>query len=135
MKNASKKGVILNVSSIAGKMPMPGMAVYAASKAFVTSFSQAIDVELEASGIRVLVFCPGQVATDFANRAAKKQLKKRQGPIIGVNDAASAIIQQIETRKEHVVFDWRYRVLTSMSKCIPQQLLKNMLWKRIQRRL
>jgi uncharacterized protein len=63
------RGGILNVSSVAGFMPGPGMAVYYASKAFVLSFSEALHEELAPRGIRVTVLCPGPVPTEFQDRA------------------------------------------------------------------
>jgi uncharacterized protein len=63
------RGGILNVASIAGFLPGPGMAVYYASKAYVLSFSEALHEELRARGVRVSVLCPGPVATGFQARA------------------------------------------------------------------
>jgi short-subunit dehydrogenase len=63
------RGGILNVASIAGFMPGPGMAVYHASKAYVLSFSEALHAELKADGVRVCALCPGPVATEFFARA------------------------------------------------------------------
>ena len=63
------RGGILNVGSIAGFLPGPGMAVYYASKAFVLSFTEALRQELKPRGVRVTVLCPGPVATEFQDRA------------------------------------------------------------------
>ena len=63
------KGGILNVASIAGFMPGPGMAVYHATKAYVLSFSEALYQELGAQGVRVTALCPGPVETEFMARA------------------------------------------------------------------
>jgi len=63
------RGGILNVASIAGFLPGPGMAVYHASKAYVVSFSEALHEELKADGVRVCALCPGPVATEFFARA------------------------------------------------------------------
>jgi len=59
------RGGILNVGSIAGFLPGPGMAVYYASKAYVLSFSEALRRELAPRGVRVTVLCPGPVPSDF----------------------------------------------------------------------
>lgn len=64
-----RRGGILNVSSIAGFLPGPGMAVYYASKAFVLSFSEALHNELGRRGVRVSTLCPGFVPTEFQRRA------------------------------------------------------------------
>jgi uncharacterized protein len=66
---ARHRGGILNVASIAGFLPGPGMAVYYASKAYVVSFSEALAAELTGRGVRVTALCPGPVATGFQERA------------------------------------------------------------------
>jgi short-subunit dehydrogenase len=66
---ARHRGGILNLSSLAGFMPGPGMAAYYATKAFVLSFTEALHYELAERGIRVTVLCPGPVPTDFQRRA------------------------------------------------------------------
>jgi short-subunit dehydrogenase len=63
------RGGILNVGSIAGFLPGPGMAVYYASKAYVLSFSEALRGELASRGVRVTVLCPGPVPSEFQSRA------------------------------------------------------------------
>jgi short-subunit dehydrogenase len=63
------RGGILNVASIAGFLPGPGMAVYYASKAYVLSFTEALRGELAPRGVRVTVLCPGPVPTEFQARA------------------------------------------------------------------
>jgi short-subunit dehydrogenase len=63
------RGGILNVGSIAGFVPGPGMAMYYASKAFVLSFTEALRHELKPHGVRVTVLCPGPVPTEFQARA------------------------------------------------------------------
>jgi len=63
------QGGILNVASVAGFLPGPGMAVYYASKAYVLSFTEALARELEPLGVKVTVLCPGPVKTEFQLRA------------------------------------------------------------------
>ena len=63
------QGGILNLGSIAGFLPGPGMAVYYASKAYVLSFSEALRCELAPQGVRVTVVCPGPVPSEFQARA------------------------------------------------------------------
>ncbi|MFL6552457.1 MAG: SDR family NAD(P)-dependent oxidoreductase, partial [Chthoniobacterales bacterium] len=76
---AERRGAILNVSSSAGFLPIPGSAVYAATKAYVTSFSEALRAELSETGVSVCALCPGPVVTEF------QQVAKREGapPDIG----------------------------------------------------
>ena len=63
------RGGILNMGSIAGFLPGPGMAVYYASKAYVLSFSEGLHAELAPRGVRVTVLCPGPVPSEFQERA------------------------------------------------------------------
>jgi short-subunit dehydrogenase len=63
------RGGILNVASIAGFLPGPGMAVYYASKAYVLSFTEALHGELGPRGVRVTALCPGPVPSEFQTRA------------------------------------------------------------------
>jgi hypothetical protein len=63
------RGGILNVASIAGFLPGPGMAVYYASKAYVLSFTEALHAELGPRGAKVTALCPGPVLTEFQDRA------------------------------------------------------------------
>lgn len=62
-------GRILNVASVAGFSPGPGMAIYYASKAYVVSFSEAMWQETKGSGVSVTTLCPGPLATGFWGRA------------------------------------------------------------------
>jgi short-subunit dehydrogenase len=62
-------GTIINLSSIAGFQPLPYMSVYAATKAFVLSFTEALWAENKDSGVRILAVCPGPTKSDFFNRA------------------------------------------------------------------
>jgi short-subunit dehydrogenase len=69
------RGGILNVGSMAGFLPGPGMAVYYASKAYVRSFSDALHRELKGRGIRVTNLAPGPVPTEFGARAGTRSVR------------------------------------------------------------
>ena len=77
---ARKRGAILNVSSTAGFLPIAGFAVYAATKAYVTSFSEAIRAELRGTGVTVSSLCPGPVYTEFTEVAARSGAKRDRTP-------------------------------------------------------
>lgn len=66
---AKKEGGIIHVASIAGLQPMPYMAVYAATKAFVISFSEALAGECQDRGLTILALCPGSTDTSFSKVA------------------------------------------------------------------
>lgn len=67
----SERAAVLNVSSVASFFPIPNMAVYAATKAYVTSFSESLAIELRPRGISVTALCPGPVPTEFFDVATR----------------------------------------------------------------
>lgn len=69
----ARRGAILNVSSIASLVPIPKMGVYAATKAYVTSFSEALRAELRGTGVSVTALCPGPVDTEFFQIAERPE--------------------------------------------------------------
>src|SRR6266704_5563467 len=77
---ARKRGGILNVSSCAGFLPISDFAVYAATKAYVTSFSEALRAELRGTGVRVCAVCPGPVRTEFQEVASRPGRNVKPGP-------------------------------------------------------
>ena len=77
---AKKRGGILNVSSSAGFLPIPEFAIYAATKAYVTSFSEALRAELRGTGVTVCALCPGPVHTEFQEVAKRPGGRREDGP-------------------------------------------------------
>ena len=70
-------GSILNVGSIAGAQPLPGNATYAATKAFVNSFSEALHAELKGTGVTCTLLTPGPVRTEFVEVADAADIENR----------------------------------------------------------
>ena len=68
-----REGAILNVASLAANQPIPTLATYAASKAFVHSFSEALHAELRGTGVSVTSLCPGGTATEIINTPGAEQ--------------------------------------------------------------
>ena len=87
-------GTIINVSSAAGFQPIPFMATYAATKAFVTAFSEAIAEENRPHGIEVLALCPGSTKTNFFRASdidRPMSIKGQQTPAEVVDTALRAV--------------------------------------------
>jgi uncharacterized protein len=74
---ARKRGAVLNVSSCAGFLPIPEFAVYAASKAYVTSFTEALRAELCGTGVSASALCPGPVHTEFTDIAYRREARRQ----------------------------------------------------------
>jgi uncharacterized protein len=95
-----KRGAILNVSSSAGFLPIAGFAVYAATKAYVTSLTEAIRSELRGTGITVTALCPGPVETEFTAVARRPgERKPKSGPkisYVSVEECVGAGLSAIE---------------------------------------
>lgn len=128
-------GTILNVSSVAAFPPFPGLAVYAASKAFVNQLSVSMDYELNPRGVRVLAACPGVVDTSFRTSAggdAAATSAYDLGTMTAAYAAEQLRWQMARGRRLHV-FDWRYRLLLYAARhLIPSRLTAWILHRSIQ---
>ncbi len=90
-----RTGRILNVASIVGFMPCPGIAVYAATKAYVLSFSDALAAELVGSGVTVTCLCPGSTDTEFAavaNMRSKLAMRMAMSSVVVAKIGAAATL-------------------------------------------
>lgn len=98
-------GAILNVGSTAGFQPLPGNTTYAATKAFVNSFSEALHSELAGSGVSCTVLCPGPVATEFADTAGVGHVESASpGPLFAsAEDVARAAVDGMDKGKRVVM--------------------------------
>jgi len=115
------RGGILNVASVAGFLPGPGMAVYYATKAYVLSFSEALHHELKARGVRVTVLCPGPVPTEFQARAGI--MRRRSIMDRSVEEVARAGYDGLIRGRRLVVPGWQNRFVTRMPRLLPRGLL------------
>jgi len=117
------RGGILNVGSMAGFLPGPGMAVYYATKAYVLSFSEALHSELGPRGIRVSVLCPGPVPTEFAARAG---ISKSMAPGLLTQSAervAQAGYDGLMQGRRTIVPGLANKLVTLLIRVVPRRLL------------
>ncbi len=123
-----QRGAILNVSSIAGDLPVPGMAVYAASKAFVTNFSEALRSELAGSGVSVTTLCPGPVDTGFravARRGTGPEILKGPGFFkVDLECVAREGISALERGSARWTPGWVVRSVMGFARCVPWALVR-----------
>ncbi len=99
------RGQILNVASVAGFQAGPSMAVYCATKAYVLSLSEALDVEMAARGVRVTALCPGAVDTNF-HKVAGTQSRLILDTAMAPEPVARAAVRGLKRRKRIVVPGW-----------------------------
>ncbi len=103
---AAKRGAILNVSSSASFLPMPDFAVYAATKAYVTSFSEALRAEVRSSGVSITALCPGPVHTEFdsvAKRGGDKNVPAPEFTYVPVTQVVRAALSAVERDQPLVI--------------------------------
>jgi uncharacterized protein len=101
-------GAILNVSSVASLVPVPHLAVYAATKAYVTSFSEALRAELRNANISVTALCPGPVPTEFSDVASRGSLANTASP---AQELFSVPVQEVVRRALNAVSRDKARVI------------------------
>lgn len=123
---AAGKGWVLNVSSVAGFQSAPHMAVYAATKAYVTSFSEALHAELKPNGITVTALCPGLTRTEFQDVAGAEGLGSRLPSVAwtDVQDVAKTGLHDCAKGKVLSVPGLQYKALTAMSDVSPRWLTR-----------
>jgi len=117
-----KRGTIINVSSSAGFQPIPYMATYAATKAFVTSFSEAIAEENRAYGISVMALCPGATDTNFFAASGISEPFKVKG-IQTVEEVVDAALNGVGRGKSKVVSGFANKVGASLGSVFPNSLV------------
>lgn len=116
-----KAGAIINVASTAGFQPVPYMATYAATKAFVLSFSEALWEENRTFGIEVMALCPGVTETGFfeASRMQKPPARTSQTP----EEVVETALRGLKRRKSAIISGWPNRLGVAMGRLTPQRLL------------
>ncbi len=126
---------ILNVSSLAGTLPLPSMAIYAATKAFVTSFSEALRIELLDAGIRVSAVCPGPTPTSFGQTARREEGhdtdRSGQGFLRQPNDRVVADgLAALERGAATIYPGWGVAISATLFRLLPRWLMRVFLTRR-----
>ncbi|MBO3460705.1 SDR family oxidoreductase [Aetokthonos hydrillicola Thurmond2011] len=130
-----RSGGIINLSSLSGFQPIPYLSVYAASKAFILSFSQALWAENRDYGVRVLVVCPGPVDTNFfAEAQIPVALAGKTNKISTSKEVARASLKALERGDSTVVIgDFNTHAITKLSPLVPRKILLTMLEKQFRK--
>ena len=113
------RGGILNVSSIAGFGPTPRSATYGATKAFVTSFSESLSVELGPQGVVVTCLCPGLTRTEFQEKADYQPGALRQSFWQSADEVAEAGLAAIAAGRTVVVPGAHNKVARVLISAVP----------------
>src|SRR5437764_11654851 len=116
-----KRGSIINVASTAGFQGVPFMATYAATKAFVLSFSEALWEENRPYGIKVMALCPGVTETGFF---VASQMKKPPARFIQTSeDVVETALRGLKRGKNSIVSGWPNLLMIEMERIVPRSLI------------
>lgn len=109
-----KSGVVINVASTAGFQPLPNMAVYGATKAFVFSFTQALWEENRKRGVQFLALCPGSTETEFFNvvGADEASVGKRDTP----ENVVQVALRSLQAKKVYAIPGFKNYISAQMSR-------------------
>ncbi|PYJ33110.1 MAG: hypothetical protein DME79_07120 [Verrucomicrobia bacterium] len=121
------RGGILNVSSSAGFLPIPGSAVYAATKAYVTSFSEALRAELRETGVSVCAVCPGPVVTEFQRVARRENAKAEVGPkflVVPEEQVVRDALAALEADRPLAVPGFAMKILMLVARVTPMPVIR-----------
>lgn len=117
------RGGVLNLGSLAGFLPGPGMAVYYASKAYVLSFSEALRHELAPRGVRVTTLCPGSVSSEFQARAGIKPGFEYDMLNVSAADVAQAGYRGLMANKRTVLPGIGIKIVPFLLRLFPRALI------------
>lgn len=118
------RGGLLNVSSVAGFQALPGNATYGATKAFVTSFSEALHAEVRGRGVHVTALCPGFTRTEFQRRAGTTERGLPDGVWMSAESVARAGLDAVTRNHAVCVPGLGYKVLVAGADLAPRPLLR-----------
>jgi short-subunit dehydrogenase len=116
-----KSGRILNVGSIAAFQPIPNFSVYAASKAYVMQFTEALNYELRGSGVTVTLLSPGVTETGFVARANMQNAANAKGKLMDAYTVALQGYQAMMQGKLNVTPGWKNQLITFGSRTMPSR--------------
>jgi short-subunit dehydrogenase len=121
------RGSVINVASTAGFQPVPYMTTYAATKAFVLSFSDALWEENRAHGIKVMALCPGVTDTNFfsASEMERPPMRISQTPEQVVDTA----LKGLKRGRGHIISGWANYFLTESERLVPRSLVARIVGK------
>ena len=130
---ARHRGGILNVASISGFIPGPGMSVYNASKAYVISFSVGLRRELQPKGIRVTALCPGPVPTEFQARAGILDVHYPRGFDRTAEDVARQGYKGLMRGRAVVVPGLHNKLVPWLPRFLPRNILASLVYGQLRR--
>jgi short-subunit dehydrogenase len=121
-----RRGAIINVSSIAGLLPIPGSATYSATKAYLNFFSEALQAELRGTGVKVQALCPGFTHTEFHDTPTHRGFHRSRIPEalwMSAEEVAKGSLSALDRRQVIFVPGFKNRLVAAAARSIPPSLL------------
>ena len=116
-------GTVINISSVAGHIPLPFHALYSASKFAMNAVGKAANVELKTANIHVLTVCPGYVRTNFGANVVRGREQKTVRPAstrgISAERVARAVRQGYRKQKREVIVPWTMHPVVKLYQLLP----------------
>ncbi|WP_025723271.1 SDR family NAD(P)-dependent oxidoreductase [Paenibacillus polymyxa] len=120
-----QQGGVLNVASLVAFFPGPLMAVYYATKAYVLSFTEALENELRDTGVTVSALCPGATATGFVDRAGLATSKLFRSGVMEVGQVADIGYREFLRGKTLIITGGRNKFMAFLPRLLPRKLMTN----------
>jgi short-subunit dehydrogenase len=120
------RGYLLNVSSVVSFQASPGLGVYAATKAYVTSLTEALHTEVKSSGVHVTALCPGLTRTEFQENSNSAGLASRVPDLAwtSAEDVAETGLRDVASNKTISVPGILYKTAVTFSDIMPRSITR-----------
>lgn len=117
------QGMIINISSVAGHIPLPYSGAYSATKFGMNAIGKAARMELRGSGVHVMTVCPGTIATNFVENSVKGKERLRLGGAhrrgIGADRVAATVVNACRPEKREVIVPWQHHLSVKFYQLFP----------------
>lgn len=121
-----RSGAIINLASVVAFQPFPHFAVYAASKAFVLSFTEALAEEVRGSGVRIMALCPGAAKTEMNVFSHNEGLLGKL-PSLSADQIVNVALRGIEGGSVVRIVGWSNRMLVFLNRFVPRAVVRWMM--------
>lgn len=118
-------GAVVNVVSTSAFQPVPYLAVYAASKAFVLSFTEALATELRGTGVAVQALCPGLTESEFHRTAGTDRVLFTRTSMMTAPAVVERSLRALDRGRLRVVPGWQNRLVAGVQRFVPGAIVRN----------
>lgn len=127
---AQGSGTIINISSVAGHIPVPYMSAYSATKFAMNAIGKAARVELAGTGVNVMTVCPGYIGTNFGDNTVQGKERKRMNTAANAGataeDVARAVLRGYVRKKREVFAPAKYSLVVRLYQLFPRLVERQM---------